>query len=100
MAFEMNITLRDRIGEGADEGRQQHVEEREHRHQRGALPLGGTPRAQQLDRGDEQRVVGQRAEELRRHDGREPFFHPCRARTPRRVARVSSSISVFWGSGL
>jgi hypothetical protein len=42
------------------------------------LPFGGAPGPQQLDRGDEQGVVGQRAEELRRHDRVEASFHAAR----------------------
>ena len=86
MEFETNITrpLGTRVGEGADEGRQHHVEQREHRRQRRASArLGGARRAQQFDGGDQQRVVSQRAEELRRHDGVETFFH--------RVARAAGA---------
>ena len=89
VADEHDAALGQRIGEGADEGRQHDVEQREHRHQGGALPFGGARRAQQLDRGDEQRVVGQRAEELRRHDGRETFFHRVARRHAPCAARVS-----------
>jgi hypothetical protein len=38
---EHHPALGDGVGEGADEGREHDVEQREHRHQRGALPLGG-----------------------------------------------------------
>jgi hypothetical protein len=86
VADEHHLALGQAVGEGADEGRQQHIEEREHRHQAGALRTAGVERAQQFHRGDEQGVVGQRAEELRRHDGVEAFFH-------RGAARLSS-----WGA--
>jgi hypothetical protein len=72
---EHHPALGDRVGKCADEGRQHHIEEGEHRHQCGRLPGRRTVAAQQLDGGDEQCVVGERAEELRRHDGREAFFH-------------------------
>ena len=39
---------------------------------------GAPPVLQQLDGGDQQCVVRQRAEELRRHDGVEAFFHSLR----------------------
>jgi hypothetical protein len=73
--IEHHLALGHRVGEGADEGCQHDVEEGEHRHQRGALPLGGAGGSQQLDSGDKECVIGQRAEELRRHDGVEAAFH-------------------------
>ena len=54
MALETNITRPwGCVGKGADEGRQHHVEQREHRHQR-ACCHSAPPLAQQLDGRDEQ----------------------------------------------
>jgi hypothetical protein len=75
VADEHHPALGDAVGEGADEGREHDVEQREHRGQRGHLPGRCLGEPQHLDGGHEQCVVGQRAEELRRHDGREAFFH-------------------------
>jgi hypothetical protein len=50
------------------------------------LPFGGATGLQQFDGGDEQRVVGERREELRRHDGVETALHPCVGRGARRLA--------------
>ncbi len=76
VADEHDPALGHRVGEGADEGRQQHVEQREHRRQGRHLPGRRVRRLQQLDGGHQQRVVSQRAEELRRHDGVETLLHP------------------------
>ena len=75
---EHHRALGHRVGEGADDRRQDHVEQREHRRQRRDVPRGRAAGSQQLDRGDQQCVVRQRAEELRRHDGVEAFFHSLR----------------------
>ena len=75
VGVEHHLALGHCIGKGADKGRQHHVEEREHRHQCGALPFGAAGGVEQFNGSDEQRVVSQRAEELRRHDGEEAFFH-------------------------
>ena len=72
---EHHPALGQRIGNRADERGQDHIEQREHGHQCGGLPCG-LPRAfQQLHPRHEQRVVSQRAEKLRRHDGVKTFFH-------------------------
>ncbi len=63
------------VGERAHQRRQQHVEQREHRRQRRNLPGRRVRGPQQLDGADQQCVVSQRAEELRRHDGVEASFH-------------------------
>ena len=75
---EHDRALGHRVGEGADQRRQDHVEQREHRRQRRDVPRGRAAGPQQLDGGDEQCVVRQRAEELRRHDRVEAFFHSLR----------------------
>ena len=41
----------------------------------GTIHAGPLQLGEQLDRGDEQRVVGERREELRRHDGVETALH-------------------------
>ena len=64
------------IGKSAHKRRQNHIKQREHRHQRGLLPLGRLRAAQQLHGSYKQGVVGQRAEELRRHDGEKSALHP------------------------
>src|SRR6266571_2385249 len=72
---EHHAALGDRVGEGSHERGEHDVghgkEELQQRyHPRRAVKL------QELgDRGDQQRVVGERAEELRRHDGVEAAFH-------------------------
>ena len=67
------------VGEGADE-----AAPAPRRTARTSAPAPGsaTPAPgvfEQFDRSNQQRVVGQRAEELRRHDGVETFFHSSRA---------------------
>jgi hypothetical protein len=63
------------IGKGAHQRREDHVEQCEHRRQRRHVPGRGTRGLEQFDGRHQQRVVSQRAEELRRHDGVETFFH-------------------------
>jgi hypothetical protein len=75
VADEHDLALGPRVGKRTDEGREHHVEQGKERHQRGALPLGRAACAQQFDRSHEQRVVRQRTEELRRHDGVEAALH-------------------------
>ncbi|MPN33705.1 hypothetical protein SDC9_181196 [bioreactor metagenome] len=75
IADEHHLALGHRIGKCAHERRQHHVEQRKHGHQCGALPFWRTAGAQQLHGGHEQGIVGQRAEELRRHDGIETALH-------------------------
>jgi hypothetical protein len=94
VADEHDLALGHGVGEGAHERRQHHVEQREHRHQCRAPARSGPGRLQQFDGGDEQRVVGQRREELRRHDGVETALHPVRGRGIRRAdARQISAVS-------
>ncbi len=75
VAHEHDLALGHRVREGAHEGGQHHVEQGEHRHQRGPLPFRGAVGAQQFDGRHEECVVGQRAAELRRHDGVETALH-------------------------
>jgi hypothetical protein len=77
IAQEHHPPLGQGIGKGAHEWCQHHVKQREHGHQCSALPLGGAVAAQQFHGGDEQGIVGQRAEKLRCHDGVETALH-CR----------------------
>ena len=78
VADEHDLALGPRVREGAHERRQHHVEEGEHGHQCRGLPGRRLRRLQQFDGGNEQRVVGERREELRRHDGVETALHPVR----------------------
>ena len=64
-----------RISERAHPRRQRHVKQRKHRHQRRALPSGRAIGLEQLHRRDKQRVIGQRAAKLRRHDGVKAPLH-------------------------
>ncbi len=64
------------IRESTNERGKHHIADREKKLQHGLHPLGCRHFNQQGDRGDEQRVVGKRGKELRRHDGVEAFFHP------------------------
>ena len=64
-----------RVGHGPDQRREQHIKQRKDRNQRSALPVGRLVLAQQLDRRHKQRVIRQRREELRRHDGVETALH-------------------------
>jgi hypothetical protein len=75
VAHEHDLALGQRIGKRTDKGRQHHVEQGEHGHQRSTLPLGGAARAQQLHGRHKQCVVGERAEKLRRHDGVKTALH-------------------------
>jgi hypothetical protein len=75
LLYEHDLALGHGVGEGAHERRQHDVEQGEHGHQRRALPLGRAAGLEQFHGGHEQRVVGQRREELRRHDGVETALH-------------------------
>jgi hypothetical protein len=63
------------VGKRPHKRRQHHIKQGKHGHQSGTLPLRGLAAAQQLHGHNEQRVVGQRAEKLRRHDGVEAALH-------------------------
>ena len=75
VADEHHLTLGPRVSKSAHEGREDHVKQRKQRHQRCRLPARRLLRAQQLDGHHKERVVRQRAEELRRHDGVEAALH-------------------------
>jgi hypothetical protein len=75
IAEKHHLPFRARVSKRSDEGREHHIEQREHGHQRRRLPLGRAARAQQFNGHHKQRVVSQRAEKLRRHDGVEAAFH-------------------------
>ena len=64
-----------RIGERADEGSEHDIRHDEALLQRRRHPGRLVELAQQRDRGDQQGVIGERAEELRRHDRVEAGFH-------------------------
>jgi hypothetical protein len=70
-----HVPLRHRIGECADERGEDHVGDDEALLQRRRHPRRLVQLAQQRDRGNEQRVVGERREELRRDDRIEAGFH-------------------------
>ena len=70
-----HLALRHRIGERADQGREQDVRQDEALLQARRHPAGLVEIAQQGDRGDQQGVVGERAEKLRRHDRVEAGLH-------------------------
>ena len=79
VADEHDPALGHGVGEGADEGRQEHVGDGEEELEQGFVLGRGLNLPQGGDGGDEQRVVGQRGEELRRHDDVEPAIHSgCR----------------------
>ena len=63
------------IGKRPDKRGQHHVKQGKHGHQSRLLPLVRPRTAQKCDRGNEQGIVGQRAEKLRRHDGIETALH-------------------------
>ena len=65
---EHDPALRHRVGESADEGREHHVGDREEELQQRRHPLRRLHLQEQRDRGDEQRIVRERREKLRRHD--------------------------------
>ena len=75
VADEHHLALGQGVGEGAHQRRQRDVEDGEDGHQRRALPFRGSCGAQQFDGSNEKRLVGQRREELRRHDGVETALH-------------------------
>ena len=70
-----HATLRHRIGERADERREHTYETTKLCFSAGVIHAGSCSSPQQRDRGDQQRVVGERRKELRRHDGVEAGFH-------------------------
>jgi len=92
---EHHLALGQGVGDRAHEGGQDHVEQREHRNERGALPFGAARSPDQLHRRDEQRVVGERAEELRRHDGVEALFHAGKGQRREEGFRTRSGV---WNS--
>ena len=73
---EHHAALGNGVGKGADEGGQHDVGDDEDQLQEGDQPVGRLCLAQQGDGSDQQRVVGQRRQELRCHDGVETGFHP------------------------
>ena len=89
-----DLALRHRIGERADQRREQHVRQDEALLQRRRHPTGLVQVAEQGDRGDQQRVVGERTEELRRHDRVETGLHhsPGLGRGPAKAAKRSAGI--------
>jgi hypothetical protein len=64
-----------RIGECADQRREDHVGDDEGLLQRWQHPLRFLQFLEQPDGSDEQRVIGERAEKLRRHDRVEAGLH-------------------------
>ena len=72
---EHDAALGHRIGERADERREHDVRHDETLLERRRHPGRLVELAQQRDRGDQQGVIGERAEELRRHDRVEAGFH-------------------------
>ena len=72
---EHHLALRNRIGEGADEGGEHHVGNGEKELEQRRHPGGAGELCEQADGRDQQCIVGERAEELRRHDGVEAALH-------------------------
>ena len=70
-----DLALRHRVGKRADERGQDHVEHDKRLLQRGLHPVGLVHFLQEPDRRDQQRVVRERAEKLRRHDRVEARLH-------------------------
>ena len=75
VADEHDLTFRSGVGKRAHKRRQHHVKQGEHGHQSGALPLVSATGANEFNSRDKQRVVGQRAEKLGRHDGVKTALH-------------------------
>ena len=67
--------LRHRVGEKAHPGGEQHVTHDEEELQQRSHPLRRADRSEQRDGGDEQGIVGERREKLRRHDGVKTTIH-------------------------
>jgi hypothetical protein len=83
-----HLALGHRVRERTDQRRESDVGDHEAHLERGGHPRRFLQFTEQRDRGDQQRVVGERREELRRHDGVEPALHrpPITDRdAPRRV---------------
>jgi hypothetical protein len=72
----MTLPLGHASAKAPTKGAKHHVKERKHGHQGRSLPFWrAVGSLEQFHRRDKERVVGQRAEELRRHDGEKAFFH-------------------------
>src|SRR5260363_133 len=63
------------IGEGADKSRQRNIEENKKQLEQRRHPGRRSDVMQQGNRGNEQRVIGERREKLRRHDGIKAILH-------------------------
>jgi len=75
----MNITRPlDRVGESPDERGERHVGHGEEEFQAAAPSTPAVELKQLSDRGDQQGVVGERAEKLRRHDRVKTPLHDFR----------------------
>jgi hypothetical protein len=72
---EHDAALRHRVGERADHRREDDVRDDEALLQRGRHPCRVVELAQQRDRRDQQGLIGERREELRRDDRVEAGFH-------------------------
>jgi hypothetical protein len=70
-----HLALRQPVGEGADVGREQHVGHDEEELEVRREPGRRVGLHQQRDRRDQQGIVGERREELRRHDDVEAGAH-------------------------
>ena len=92
-----DAALRHRIGERADQRGEQHVGQDEALLQARRHPAGLVEVAEQGDRGDQQRVVGERAEELRRHDRVEAGLHrsPGRGRRPAKARNAARACARY-----
>jgi len=75
---EHHPALRDRVGKGPDECRERHVGHGEEEFQQRNHPRRAVELEQLGDRGDQQGVVGEGAEKLRRHDRVETPLHDFR----------------------
>ncbi len=73
-----HATLGHRVGEGADERREDDIRDDEALLQRRGHPCRLVQLAQERDGGDQERIVGERRKELRRHDGVKAGFHLSR----------------------
>jgi hypothetical protein len=59
IADEHDVAFGESVGERAEPGRQDHIEQREDRHQCGPLPFGAATALDQLHCRHEKRLVGQ-----------------------------------------
>ena len=75
VADEHDLAFGPRVGKGPDKRCEDHIKQCKHGHQSCALPFGTTTDADEFNGCNKERIVGQRAEKLGRHDGVKTALH-------------------------